>query len=111
MDEAEYCDRLALIYRGKIVAEGTPTELKERHMTRDVLEIGVDRVVEALEILSRNNIETAVFGSLLHATVANADEAIPRISSILAAAGVRVAKIEKIAPSLEDVFVTLIEVS
>lgn len=111
MDEADYCDRLALIYRGKIIAEGTPNELKLEHMTKDVLEIEADRVVEAMTILNRNQIETAVFGSLLHATVDNAEAGILRIRKLLAESNIAVRKIEKIVPSLEDVFVTLIEVS
>ena len=69
MDEADYCDRLALIYRGKIIAEGTPNELRVEHMKRDVLEIEVDRLVEALEVLNTNSIESSIFGSVLHATV------------------------------------------
>ncbi len=111
MDEAEYCDRLALIYRGKIIADGRPADLKERSMSRDVLEIDVDRALDALELLAGQGIETAVFGTLLHATVDRAEEAGPRINAILEAAGFTVRTIEKIAPSLEDVFVNLIEVS
>jgi len=109
MDEADYCDRLALIYRGKIIAEGTPGEMRQKYMKQDVLEIEADRTIEAMEIIFSNKIETAVFGSLLHATVENADAAIPRIRQMLEQSGIVVARIEKIAPSLEDVFVTLIE--
>ncbi len=111
MDEAEYCDRLALIYKGKIVAEGRPADLKERSMSRDVLEIEVDRALDALELLADAGIETAVFGTLLHATVDRGEEAGPRIEAILKSAGFTVRAIEKIAPSLEDVFVNLIEAS
>ncbi len=111
MDEADYCDRLGLIYRGRIIAEGTPNELKMKHMTRDVLEVDCDRVVDAMDLLNRNGIEAAIFGSLLHATVADAAAGESAIRLILGDAGVPVRKIEKIVPSLEDVFVTLIEVS
>ena len=111
MDEADYCDRLALIYRGKIIAEGTPNELRKNYMTRDVLEIEAEPLVGAMEALDRQGIETAVFGSLLHATVENAKVAVPRIWKILEEANTTVRRIEKIVPSLEDVFVTLIEVS
>ncbi len=111
MDEAEYCDRLALIYRGRIIAEGRPDEMKQKYMTRDVLEIEVDRVVDAMEVLERKSIDAAIFGSLLHSTVEKAESAIPSIEGLLTAAGIEVKKIEKIVPSLEDVFVTLIEVS
>ncbi|MBT1074019.1 ABC transporter ATP-binding protein [Geobacter grbiciae] len=111
MDEAEYCDRLALIYRGRIIAEGMPGTLKERHMARDVLEIEVEGVVEALELLDSHGIEAAIFGSVLHATVENSADDIPRIREALAGGGIGAARIEKIVPSLEDVFVTLIETS
>jgi len=111
MDEADYCDRLALIYRGAIIAEGTPSELRQKHMTRDVLEIETENAVLAMETLGRQGIETAIFGSVLHATVESATEDITRFRNLLAEAGIVVERIEKIIPSLEDVFVTLIEQS
>ena len=111
MNEADYCDRLALIYRGRIIAEGTPNELKQEYMKRDVLEIEVDRVVDAMEVIEKNKIETAIFGSLLHATVDDAELAIPQIKRILTDSNIIVNRIEKVVPSLEDVFVTLIELS
>ncbi|MFA4918988.1 MAG: ABC transporter ATP-binding protein [Thermodesulfovibrionales bacterium] len=111
MDEADYCDRLALIYRGRVIAEGTPGEMRQKYMKRDVLEIEVDRLVAALEAVYKNGIETAIFGSLLHATVDNAEQDIPRIEALLKEEGIAVNRIEKIMPSLEDVFVTLIEVA
>jgi ABC-2 type transport system ATP-binding protein len=111
MDEADYCDRLALIYRGRIIAEGAPDELRRKYMTRDVLEIEAEPLISAMEALEQKGIETAVFGSLLHATVENAEVSMPAIRKVLEGAKITVARIEKIVPSLEDVFVTLIEVS
>jgi len=111
MDEADYCDRLALIYRGRIIAEGAPNELRRKYMTRDVLEIEAEPLVSAMEALEQKGIETAVFGNLLHATVENADVSIPAIRDVLVGSRITVARIEKIVPSLEDVFVSLIEVS
>jgi ABC-2 type transport system ATP-binding protein len=111
MDEADYCDRLALIYRGKIIAEGTPTELRKKYMTRAVLEVEVDKVVDALDILLRNGIDAAIFGSVLHVIVEDVQTGNARISEVLEASGVTVKAIEKIVPSLEDVFVTMIETS
>ncbi|MBI5055667.1 MAG: ABC transporter ATP-binding protein [Nitrospirae bacterium] len=111
MDEADYCDRLALIYRGKIIAGGTPNELKQKHMTYDVLEIDVDRVVDAMEALNRGGMDAAIFGSLLHVTVRDSRLEIPRIRKILMGGRFSINRIERIMPSLEDVFVTLIEVS
>jgi ABC-2 type transport system ATP-binding protein len=111
MDEADYCDRLGLIYRGKIIANGTPNELKHTYMQRGVVEIEVDQLVPAMDVLSRQGLEVAIFGSTLHATVENAPLFIPDIKRILKEAGIAVTRIEKIVPSLEDVFVALIEVS
>ncbi len=111
MDEAEYCDRLALIYRGRIIALGTPDQLKREHMPEDVLEVAVDRPVEALELLPEAPVvrEAALFGKLLHVVVADAASGAPMVRGVLEGAGLRVERIEKIPPSLEDVFVSLIE--
>ena len=109
MEEADYCDRLALIYRGKIIAEATPMELRREHMKRDILEVEVDRVGDAMEVLLKEGIENAIFGSALHATVDDARIAASEIRRTLESAGVSVKRVEKIVPSLEDVFVTLIE--
>jgi len=111
MDEADYCNRLSLIYRGKVIAEGTPREMKEKYMTKDILEIETERFVEAMESLNLKGIETAIFGGLLHSTVDNADRSIPEIKKILGELNIKVMRVEKIVPSLEDVFVKLIEVS
>ena len=111
LDEAEYCDRLALIYRGKIIAEGRPDVMKKEYMHREVLEVSATPLIEALDILGRQGFDAALFGSVIHATVDNAVSAIPRIEAALASARVTVSHIAPIRPSLEDVFVSLIEVS
>jgi len=111
MDEADYCDKLALIYRGKIIAEGTPTELRREYMKQDVLELETDKVVEAMEVLSKHHIEAAIFGSTLHITVEKAEEGTVKLAVLLRESGINLIRCEKIAPSLEDVFVTLIEAS
>jgi ABC-2 type transport system ATP-binding protein len=111
MQEADYCDRLALIYRGRIVAEGAPMQLRQDYMKREILEIETERTVEALEILLDNGIESAIFGSALHATVEDAALSSQRIRGIMESAGIAVERIERIMPSLEDVFVSLIEES
>lgn len=111
MDEADYCNRLALIYRGRIIAEGTPDELKQKYMSRYVLEIETDNVVEAMEAIYKNGIEAAIFGDLLHAVVDNVTNGTQKIRKILEEANIKVSRIEWIIPSLEDVFVTLIEVA
>jgi len=111
MDEAEYCDRLALIYRGRLIALGAPDQLKREHMPEDVLEVDAERPVEALELLGKlpEVREAALFGALLHVVTADAATAIPALRAALDKAGIAAARIEKILPSLEDVFVSLIE--
>lgn len=109
MEEAEYCDRLALIYRGSIIAEGMPNEMKQKHMKKEIIEIEAENILNVLDILERNNTDAAIFGSLIHATVDNAESAIPEIKRLIAESGNAVRNIEVIMPSLEDVFVALIE--
>jgi ABC-2 type transport system ATP-binding protein len=111
MDEAEYCDRLALIYRGRLIALGTPDQLKREHMPDDVIEVTVDRPVDALEILPRiaGVRGAALFGILLHVVVADAAASALAVRAALEAEGIRVDRVEPILPSLEDVFVSLIE--
>jgi ABC-2 type transport system ATP-binding protein len=109
MDEAEYCNRLALIYRGKIVALGTPTELKQHAMKGQLLLLECEPLSRAVEILPQSPgvLDAAVFGSAMHLVVNEASSAIPAVKQFLAQRQVRVDRIEEIHPSLEDVFVAL----
>ena len=109
MDEAEYCNRLALIDKGKIVALGSPAELKRTCMPGELLLVQCEPLASALEVLrtSPGVLDAAVFGNSLHLIVPKAGESIPRLRSLLAEHGVTVEKIEQIQPTLEDVFVSL----
>jgi ABC-2 type transport system ATP-binding protein len=111
MEEAEYCDRLALIYRGELVALGTPGEMKERLMTDQVLSITCDRSHEALDVLARmpGVRDAALFGRDIHLMTGDAAALEPLLKHALETAGFRVDRLERITPSLEDVFVSLIE--
>jgi ABC-2 type transport system ATP-binding protein len=111
MDEAEYCDRLALIYRGELVALGTPAELKERYMAEEIVEVRCSRPQDAMELLETlpGVRHAALFGRALHVVTPSAAEAIPAIEGALVGAGFAVDSLERIVPSLEDVFVSLIE--
>jgi drug efflux transport system ATP-binding protein len=109
MEEAEYCNRLALIFRGKMVALGTPSELKRNSMKGDLLLVECDPLgpaVEALQVAPMV-LDAAVFGNALHLVVNHAEAAIREVPASLSACGVTVRNIEKIHPSLEDVFVSL----
>ena len=109
MDEAEYCNRLVLLDRGRIVAMGTPTELKNRHMKGQLLLVACEPLGPSLEAVRRipGVLDAAVFGDTVHAVVADARVAIPRIQELLMGKGLRVGRVEEIPPSLEDVFVSL----
>jgi ABC-2 type transport system ATP-binding protein len=109
MDEAEYCNRLALIFRGRIVALGTPTELKRTSVEGELLLAEVEPLGPALEALERapGVLDVAVFGSALHLVVENAEQSIPNIRDYLAGQRVSVHRMQPIPPTLEDVFVSL----
>ena len=109
MEEAEYCNRLALIFRGKMVALGTPSELKNKSMKGDLLLLECDPLGPAVEALQSAPmvLDAAVFGNALHLVVERADTATPEVKKYLADHGVTVRSLEKIRPSLEDVFVSL----
>jgi ABC-2 type transport system ATP-binding protein len=110
MDEAEYCDRLALIYRGELIASGTPNTLKTEVMRETVLDVITDRPHEAMsEVETLAGVsEVALFGAGFHAVVSDPALSSP-IRHGLEERGYRVERVEPIVPSLEDVFVSLIE--
>lgn len=109
MEEAEYCNRLALIFRGKMVALGTPSELKRKSMKGELLLIECDSLGPAVQALQSAPmvLDAAVFGNALHLVVEQAQAATPEVKKYLAERDVIVRRIEKIRPSLEDVFVSL----
>ena len=111
MDEAEYCDRVGLVYRGGLVALGSPSELKSDLMRDEVVEIVCDSCHLAMtEVEKVEGVrEAALFGRGLHAVVEDAESVAPRVRARLEGAGLRIERLEPIAPSLEDVFVSLIE--
>jgi len=113
MEEAEYCNRLALIFRGKIVALGTPSELKQKSMKGKLLLVECQPLGNAVEVLQSapDVMDAAVFGNALHLVVRDATAAIPQVKKYLSDRSIMVGRVEKIHPSLEDVFVSLTTVS
>lgn len=109
MDEAEHCDRLAFIYEGKIIACGTPQEIKVAKMLREVVELDCDQFERARDILSKASFvhEASLYGTLVHLVVDHYQEAKSFIIGILEKEGVKIRSIDKISPTLEDVFVYL----
>ena len=111
MDEAENCDRIALIYNGEIIASGTPAELKTDFMKEDVLQVLVPQPEIWLERLKAATgvKETALFGTAIHAVSSAAEKSISAIKEMFLKETIKDYNLKKIQPSLEDVFVSLIE--
>jgi ABC-2 type transport system ATP-binding protein len=111
MDEAENCHRLALMYRGKVIALGAPDVLKQELKSHHILQLdssdplGTMRALEAMAGVR----DVAVFGGGLHVTVDDPVQADRRIREALQANGIELMRLEQIQPSMEDVFVAMIE--
>jgi drug efflux transport system ATP-binding protein len=108
MDEAEYCNRLALMNGGKLIALGTPTELKLDSIRGSLLLLECERLGDAIECVRRVDgvRDVAVFGNALHLVVSDAG-VVPAIRAALEAAAIPVSGLHQIRPSLEDAFVAL----
>ncbi len=109
LDEAEHCDRLALMHAGRLIALGTAAELKAVFGGRTILEIAADppRMLEALEILEEQSWaqEVSAFGDRVHVVVDDAHAGETRAREILASLGMATVQIDRVLPSLEDVFI------
>jgi ABC-2 type transport system ATP-binding protein len=107
MEEAECCDRLGFIFGGELIALGTPTSLKEE-FPGEIVELGYERPFELLErVESIAEVRrSALFGAGLHLVVDNAEQAIPAIRAAFPGLELR---LERITPSLEDLFVSFME--
>jgi len=110
MDEAENCDRIALISDGIIVACDTPENLKRDRMKGILFEIETSNTMRALEILRIDPSlhEVALYGLFLH-VVADDETVVEMIRNRLSDNHISVKRIERITPALEDVFVSLVE--
>jgi len=108
MDEAEHCQDLAFIHRGRIIAQGSPEEIKATRMRGQVLEIDCTRPDVAVGVLRSLGVfdEVALYGALIHVVAEGVAQHESLIAQALAEAGVQVRSMDVIAPSLEDVFIS-----
>src|SRR5262249_43248785 len=113
MDEAEHCDELALIYGGRIVASGSPSALKREHVSHALLEVESGALMESYAALkgAPGILGVALFGNALHVSAEDEGAARESISRRLTEHGLPLVRLERIEPSLEDAFVTIIEQS
>ena len=112
LDEAEHCNRLAIIHGGRLAAIGTTDELKRVFAGRALVEVRAANPVATMRLLDgMPEIEkTSVFGTAVHAVLkGDARQASAVLKQRLVAAGVAVASIDPVQPSLEDVFLEVVE--
>jgi ABC-2 type transport system ATP-binding protein len=109
MEEAEFCHRLALMNRGRLIALDHPARLRER-LGQPVLELVTDDPPRAVEALrgAPGVLEVGMYGRTVHVMAEDAAAATAALPGMLAAAGRRLERISPIEPSLEDVFVALV---
>jgi ABC-2 type transport system ATP-binding protein len=109
LDEAENTDRVGMIYGGKLVALDTPAALRAHGLRGTLREIDCDRPLRAIDVLQQlAAVEEAVlYGLTLHvitdSTVSDGD-----LVAALAAAQIQVRSLRTIAPTLEDVFISVL---
>ncbi len=110
LEEAEFCNNIILLNAGKIIAEGNPTELKTKHLSEDILEVECTNTVSAMETLEKSDFvkDISIFGNNLHLSVDKSFEDFAKITNLLKNIS-KVKRIEKIIPTLEDVFINLLE--
>jgi ABC-2 type transport system ATP-binding protein len=109
MEEAEYCHRLALMNRGRLIALDRPAALREQ-MGEPILELATNDGPGAAQALREapGVVEAAMFGRDVHVVVADAAAATVSLPVFLAGHGITVRHIGPVRPSLEDVFVALV---
>jgi len=114
MDEAEHCQSLAFIQRGRLVAMGPPRVIKETEMTSQVLELDCDKPDKAVPLLRQIEgwdgrplfDEVTLYGTLIHIISQDAATQRDYIQQRLQQTGIQVRSLDLVSPSLEDVFIS-----
>jgi ABC-2 type transport system ATP-binding protein len=111
LDEAEHCHRIAIVNAGTLAAMGTSRELKQVFARRPILEIHSARPVDVMRALEEMpEIEkTSVFGTAVHAVLKSPEVDLPGLMRQLNARGLEIGGIDRVMPSLEDVFLDVVE--
>ena len=106
MEEAEYCHRLALMNRGRLIALDSPAALRGS-MAEPLLELRTDDAPRAVEVVAGlpGVLEASMYGRAVHVLVEDERAATPALSEALAGAGIKLRSVHRIEPALEDVFV------
>jgi ABC-2 type transport system ATP-binding protein len=111
LDEAERCHRVALIHAGRLAAIGTIPEVKNVFAARPIVEIRAERPVETMKALdSMPEVEkTSLFGTAVHGVLRSRATGVAEIRAQLAAQGLEILAIDLVPPSLEDVFLDVVD--
>jgi ABC-2 type transport system ATP-binding protein len=111
LDEAERCHRVTLIHGGRLAAIGTIAEVKQVFAGRPILELRTPRAAEAMRLLDdMPDVEkTSLFGTAVHVVLRTAGVRPEALVAQLRAQGIQVESVEPVAPSLEDVFLDVVE--
>jgi ABC-2 type transport system ATP-binding protein len=111
MEEAEYCHRLALMYRGRVIALGSPQSLKDGMGAHHIVELISSDLFASMRALEGQPgvHDVAVFGGGLHVTLDDETAGMARLTAALGGKGIKIERLEPIEPTMEDVFVAMIE--
>lgn len=114
LDEAEHCNRIAIIHAGRLAALGSTTELRAIFAGRTIFEIQSDDPVGAMRTLDETGLveKTSVFGTAVHAVMKpQTGTSSTQLRQQLTSAGLAVSALERVEPSLEDVFLEVVSES
>ena len=111
LDEAERCHRVALIHAGRLATIGTTSEVKQVFAGRPIVEVRTPQPIAAMRILdAMPEVEkTSLFGTAVHAVLRGAGLSAAELTRRLQAAAIPVDAIDEVPPSLEDVFLDVVE--
>lgn len=110
MDEAEHCHRLALVHRGRIIAQSSPQGLRREMRAAELLELECDRPLAALQLAKSQEFvwEASLFGKAIHVLVDDASVDASRLARILDEGEIGVRRMVQAPLSLEDLFVLFV---
>ncbi|OGU28172.1 MAG: hypothetical protein A2057_08710 [Ignavibacteria bacterium GWA2_35_9] len=109
MEEAERCGRIGFINNGILVACDTPKRIKKEFMPLDIISLKTAELKKAFDLLKPQEFskDINIYGDEIHISVGDGEKCIGVIKEILSKSQIQPEKIEKINPSIEDVFVYL----